>query len=426
MHNTESPLKPTMFARSFDRLAKLPIAAPFRRRASEPAATTPLLPALLQMPTRLPQIVRIAPGGGRRYIYILAFVPTFVALIYFGLFATDRYVAVAQFVVRNASKPQGLSWLGSLLQMAGLSTSQDDDYAVQNYMTSLDAVKDLEQKLPLREFYGRPEADFVARYPSLFYGGSLEQFHRYLQWMISVVYTPSTGLTTIQVQAFRPEDAQAVALALLDLGENLVNRMNERIYQDAVGVATDEVARDQQQLVSAELDLTNFRNKEMMIDPARSSVIITELIAKLDTDLSQTKAQLTALTTSSPNSPQIGTLQAHIKALEAQIRQERSQISDESTGLAGKLEVYEQLSLQREFATKILAEASVRLDTARVDAQRQQMYLDRVVEPSNPDYPMSPESLRMIATVFGLNIFGIMVVWLIVTGIGEHAAAAAR
>lgn len=422
MRTTERPSRP-VFARPREWLGNLPIAAPFRRWLPQTGEAALRLPALWQAPTRLPRVLRTTPSGGGRWIFfILALLPTILAVLYFGFIATDRYVAVAQFVVRTAAKPNGLSGLGSLLHMAGLSNSDDDTYAVQNYMTSLDAVQQLEQKLPLREYYGRPEADFIARYPSLFYGTSLEQFYDYLQWMISVVYVPATGITTIRVEAFRPEDAQAIALALLDLGEQLVNRMNERIYNDAVSVAADEVNHDQQRLVAAELDLTSFRNKEMMIDPDRSSLIVTELIARLESEVSQTKAQLTALTASSPNSPQLGILRERITALQAQILQQRSQISDQSTGLARKLAVYEQLSLQRKFAENILATASSRLETARVEAQRQQLYLDRIVEPSKADYPMAPESLRMVATVFGLNILGILVAWLVSAGIKEHAA----
>ena len=241
--------------------------------------------------------------------------------------------------------------------------------------------------------------------------------------MISVFYTSTTGVSTIRVEAFRPEDAQAIAGALLDLGEDVVNRMNDRIENDAVRVATDEVDRDQQRLIDDQIEITNFRNKEMMIDVNKSSVIVTELIAKLDDDLSQTKAEVTQLTASSPGSPQLGVLQAHVDALEAQILKERSQISDKSTGLAEKLANYERLMMESGFAQHELESASDRLDSARVEAQRQQLYLERIVEPNRPDYSMAPERWRMIASTFGVNVLGLLVAWLIITGVAEHVAA---
>jgi capsular polysaccharide transport system permease protein len=422
MRNTESPPKPEMLARPHEWLKRLPALVSLRGRLPQATERLPTLATVRRLQIMLPKLVTATGGGGRGKRTVLVFIPTILAILYFGLIATERYVAEAKFIVRTAAKPNGLTGLGSLLRMTGLTNSQDQVFAVQDFMTSRDAVKQLEDKLPLAEFYGRPEADFVARYPSLFYGPSLERFNDYLHWMINISYTSTTGITTIRVQAFRPEDAQAVALALLDLGEQLVNRMNVRIYNDAVSVAADEVRRNEQRLIAAEVELTNFRNKETMIDPGKSSVIITELIASLDADLAQTKAQFTELSSSSPNSPQIGVLRGHIAALQAQIQQERAQISDESTGLAQKLADYERLVLEREFAERVLASASTRLDAARVEAQRQQLYLERVVEPNKADYAMMPERLRMIATAFGLNILGILVLWLIFSGIGEHAA----
>jgi capsular polysaccharide transport system permease protein len=241
--------------------------------------------------------------------------------------------------------------------------------------------------------------------------------------MLSVSYSSTTGITTLRVQAFRPAEAQAVALGLLDLGEQMVNRMNERIQADAVRTASEEVSRNEQRLVAAQVAITDFRNRELMIDPARSSVIITELTARLDAELTQTKAQLTEMMAASPSSPQIGALQRHIAALEAQILQERSRISDQSTGLAGKLADYERLVLEREFAKQALIAASTGLDTARAEARRQQLYLERVVEPNKADFPMMPQRLRMMTTTFGLNVLGLLVAWLIFSGVREHAHA---
>jgi capsular polysaccharide transport system permease protein len=424
MRSTEVTPRPVFFARSRAWLSSRAVPPVLRGWLPEPSRTGQRLPALWQASIRLSWRTLAAPGGGGRYRRIvLVFLPTMLSILYFGLIATDRYVSEAQFTIRTASKPHGLTGVGSFLQMAGITHDQDDAYSVQEFMTSRDAVQQLEARLPMLQIYGRPEADFIARYPSIFYGKSLEQFHSYLQWMISVIYTSATGVSTIRVEAFRPEDAQAIAGALLDLGEDVVNRMNDRIENDAVRVAADEVGRDQQRLIDDQVEITDFRNKEMMIDVNKSSVIVTELIAKLDDDLSQTKAEVTQLTASSPGSPQLGVLQAHVDAVAAQILKERSQISDKSTGLAEKLANYERLMMESEFARHELESASGRLDSARVEAQRQQLYLERVVEPNRADYSMAPERWRMIATTFGLNLLGLLVVWLVINGVAEHAAA---
>lgn len=372
---------------------------------------------------------RNAAAGGprkaaaRRAIMALAlFFPSLVALVYYGLLATDRYVAEAQFVVRTASKPTGAASFGALLQMTGLARSQDDVFAVQSFITSRDAVRALAEKLPLREMYADPDADFFARYPSLFFGPSAEQLYKYLRYYITPFYSSTTGVTTLRVQAFRPEHAREIAVELLNLGEQMVNRMNGRIRDDAVRVAAAEVARGEERMIAAQVAITKFRNTELMIDPARSSIIVTELIARLSGELTQTRAQINETSANSPYNPLLAGLRNRANALEKQIGVERSRISDSSDGLARKLAEYERLVLEREFAKHTLDTSAKTLEASRVEARRQELYLERIVEPTATDYAAMPERLRLIATVLGLNLVLVVVGWLILSGVREHAA----
>src|SRR5690349_9809550 len=81
------------------------------------------------------------PHLRRRVLPVLLFLPTIAALVYFGLVATPRYVAEAKFIVHTAAKASGASLsLSSILQLTGISRSQDDVFSVQDFMTSRDAV----------------------------------------------------------------------------------------------------------------------------------------------------------------------------------------------------------------------------------------------------------------------------------------------
>lgn len=355
---------------------------------------------------------------------LLLGLPTLLAIVYFGFIAADRYVSEAVFVVRTAAKPLGTGGLGAVLQMTGLSRSQDDTFSVHDFITSRDAVRRLQAALPLADIYGRAEADAIARYPNLVYGASTEELHKYLLWMIDVTFNTNTGLSTLRVQAFRAEDAQAVAAALLDFSEQLVNEMNDRIQADTVRVNVEEVERNQRRLVEAQIAITRFRNQELMIDPAQSSVIVSELVAKLAAELAQVQTGISEMMQSSPSNPQLPGLRRRADVLAAQIARERTRISDSSDGLANKLAQYEALNMEREFAKQALTASETALETARLEARRQQLYLQRVVQPGVPDYPLMPDALRSIVTVFGINLVAVLVGWLILSGIREHAAAA--
>jgi capsular polysaccharide transport system permease protein len=346
--------------------------------------------------------------------------PTLVAIVYFGFFASDRYVSEARFVVKTAARPNIGGGLASLLQMTGITRAQDDTFAVQDFIMSRGAVAAMPDTVDLRKIYGRDDADRFTRYPNWYYGASEEELFRYLTGMIAVVYNPNTSISTLTVQAFTPQDAQTVALALLDMSETIINRINTRIRDDSVRLAADEVKNAEERVIAAQLAITTFRNREMMIDPARNSIIVTELVGRLSAELSETRATITEMTASSPDNPQIASLSRRAAALEAQIVTERSRITTASDGLADKIAIYERLVIEKEFAARLLSLAIIALETSRTEARRQQLYLQRVVEPSLPDYPLKPERGFTIFAITAANLIALLIIWLMRMGVGSH------
>ncbi len=265
------------------------------------------------------------------------------------------------------------------------------------------------------------EADVLSRYPNIFYGRTLEQFHHYLKWRVEVIYNSNTGISTLKVQAFKPEDATQIADHLLRLSELLINQMNVRIREDSVRFADDEVKRAEQRTIAAQLAITDFRNREVTLDPTRSSIHVMELVARLSGELSTANALLAEVTASSPSSPQLPALQRRVQAIQEQIAIERARISNTSDGLAQKIAQFEQLTLEREFANKALAAAITALDGARSEARRQQLYLERVAGPTKPDQALEPERFFLVATILAVNLIALMIIWLFVAGIRMHA-----
>jgi capsular polysaccharide transport system permease protein len=353
---------------------------------------------------------------------MLVLLPTIAAGVYYGFIATDLYVSEARFVIRSAKPSTAMGGLGAILQLAGLSRSQDDAYAVHDFLTSRDALHQLEARVDVRALYNDPSADILTRYPSPLFGSTDEQFYKYFQRRLSVIVNNSTDLTTMRVEAFTAHDAQLVANDLLALAEGLVNKLNERMQQDEVQVASAEVARAEQRRVDNQIAITEFRNRELILDPGKSSAIVVELIGKLSSELADARADIAETRGNSPNSPQLQSLQERAKAIEDQIAIERGRVASSSDGLADKIAVYERLMLEREFAIRTLEQAVIALETARIEAHRKQMYLERVVEPGLPDEAMEPQRWRTVLTVFGFNVIGLGVLWLIGAGLREHAA----
>ncbi len=358
----------------------------------------------------------------RRHRGSLLFIglPTALAMLYYFLIAADLYASEAKFIVRSPSHMQ-TTGLAGLLQSTGISRSQDDVFAVHDFIMSRDAVTATEKKIDLHSMFNRPEGDIFASYPNLLFPATFEDFFRYYKNRISVGYDSTTGITTLTVKAFRANDAKAIADALLAESEELINRLNQRAHDNAVRDAETSVQLAEDRIAKAQQNTLEYRNRETLLDPGKASGAIFERLSKMQAELAMTRIHLAELDRNSPGSPKRPDLETHISALQQQTAQEQSKLTGASGSMAPKISEYEQLTLQQEFAAKELASAMGSLESARDEARRQQIYLERIVEPGVPDKAEFPRRLRSVFIVLITCFLGYSTGRLLLAGIREHA-----
>ncbi len=345
--------------------------------------------------------------------------PCLLAGLYLFLFATPMYVSEARFVVRSARPAQG-EGLSSVLQGVGLAPGETEAFAAHEYIMSRDAIGDLLRRHDLRRILARPGADLLARFPRPWERNDVESLYRAFPRYVDVRYDSTTGISTLKVKGFRPEDAQRVAGALLTGGEALVNQMNRRAEAGAVREAEITVGEAQARVVAAQRALTAFRTRERLLDPARTSAASLDLIAKLALETAALRAERVALSRLAPASPQLPGLDSRITGYERQIEKERARVVGESDSLAPKIGEFERLQMEREFADRALAAANVALETARLVARRKRLYLQTIVAPNRPDAPLLPRRVQSFALVLvsALLAYGALV--LVLAGLREH------
>jgi capsular polysaccharide transport system permease protein len=295
----------------------------------------------------------------RRWLTAFVIAPTVVTALYLFLFAADRFESEAKFVVRSPSTATA-GQLSSLVQATGIVRSSDDAYIVHAYMRSRDALRKLMSYVDLHRLLDRSGADILWRYPLPFLSPNEEHLLRHFARFVTIEYDQTTGITMLKVQAFRSEDAQTVAEALLKDAEELINRLTERSQTDAISDASREVELSRQRARTALDRITQFRESHSVVDPARLSNASLETIARLALEMSQTSAQMAEVQKSSPDGPQSNTLRFRMRALEEQIQKERELVAGADTSLAPLIADYERLVLEREFAERTFASAQAR------------------------------------------------------------------
>ena len=348
--------------------------------------------------TSVPTIV---PARARRRSYrslpalaLLVIIPTCLAVCYFWLLAANRYESEARFILRAPGRSLAGAAASNLMQNLGASRASDDGYIVKEFLESRDAVAFLEGTVGLRQVLSKGNSDPFWRFPPYFAQENEERLYSFYERMMSASFDAATGVSTLRIQAFTPEDSHALAKALLNAAEALVNRLNERARRDAVSLAELEAERMRQRALAAQTAMTAFRNRERLVDPSQSTLAVLETIGRLSIEAAELSVQLNEIGMSSLQSPQLPTLRNRRGAVEEQISVERSRLAGDTQAIAPRIAEYERLMLESEFATKALVAAMTAVELARVEGQRQQVYLERVAEPSRPDYPAYP--LRIV------------------------------
>lgn len=347
-------------------------------------------------------------------------IPTIIAIIYFGLIASDVYVSESHFVIRSPEK-QSSSALGALLKSSpGVSAAGDEIYAVQEYVQSRDALKALNRDGSVVRAYTWPGIDMFSRFGGFMKDDSFESLFKYYGKRVDVKHEASSAITNITIRAYTARDAFRMNEKLLELSEALVNRLNNRGREDLIRYATTEVRNAEQAAQTAAINLSAFRNQQGIVDPERQATVQLQLVSKLQDELIATKTQLLQLRAFTPANPQVPVLETRVKGLTREIDEEISKVAGGQRSLAGKQVQFQRLNLESQFADRQLASALASLEEARNEARRKQVYLERIVQPNVPDKALEPRRWRAIFSTLALGLVAWAVLSMLTAGMKEH------
>ena len=356
-----------------------------------------------------------------RLFLCLVLVPTALAALYFGFLAHDVYVSESQFVVRTVQRqlPTGI---GSLLQGTGLTQGSSDVYSVQSFLASRDALQVLEQRYHLKRSFGSPRIDSVARFNPLGWDDSFESLLRYYQkFIINTDLDSTSSILTLTVRAFSAAEAHAINEDLLKMSEDFVNQLNERARQDLVRFATADVGTAEKQQRTAVAALSRYRNDHSLYDPGKQSDLQLQEVGALQAELINTRKQLADVRALARDNPQIPALESRARVLTSAIGSEMAKVAGDRSSLSSKTPQYEGITLDRDFAAKYLAVALDSLEQARANAMSQQLYIERIAQPNQPDIAIEPRAVRDVAATLLLSLIVWALASLLVTAVREHA-----
>lgn len=353
-------------------------------------------------PSAVPADLPVAPlRQVRRWLTGLVLVaPVLVSLLYNFVIATPRYASEVAFVVRSSDLPRDRFSIVSLGRGGGIGTSENSE-AVVAYLQSRDALDFINRDGLVSRIFAKQELDPIAKFPSLLAGRSREDFYRHFHHYLRAEFDRATDIIHVQVQAFSAADAQEIARRLVRASEAMVNRLNARAHANIVDGARINLAEASDQLADVLARMAVVRNRDRIIDPELDAGASIRLQSGTAAELSRIEVQLSQTLRSAPQSPLIGQLQARRNALASQLGRQIGATAGNTGSLSDRLRAFEELSARRDVAEKQFLAASLQLVSANGSAKRQQLYLEEIARPNQPDEARYPRRwLNLLMTVF--------------------------
>jgi capsular polysaccharide transport system permease protein len=377
----------------------------FRRPFPRPSGDRDLPP----LPALLTRVAR------RRRILVHLFwiaLPLVAALLYLTLNAATRYDVESDFTVQpllqsagaNLPAARNAAHLMNLAQNA--APGAYEAYMVVDYLQSPDALKTLEQKIGFFDRYRGKTADLFYR-PEPWrlviwhwltgkpYAVPFEDRLAFYNLMVMPRYSMTENIVTLEVQAFGAADAHLIAATLLTMGEDFINRANERVLTDLVRSADGQVRTDQRRLDDDHVKVKAWRAGNSDLDPDQLTQMVTQVVQGLETDL-VTARSAQMRDGDSGNAAARAAAALRVKAIETQIAREQRQLADMERSYAAKFYEYDRLREDIQFAKSAYQNDLVTLQSFRDLAAQQEVYLLRIFAPWVPDEALYPDWLAIL------------------------------
>lgn len=384
--------------------------------AAPPAA--PPAPKVKVVETRAP--ARPARLKLRHILVMFSFLlcvvaPTAVAGFYLYTYAADQYASKVGFTVRREETSSAMELLGGLTSMSTSSSSDTD--ILYEFIQSQELVRAIDDTLDLHALYGKPEQDVVFRLDE---GASIEDLVDYWADMVRIFYDPGTGLIEVEVRAFDPQDARAVAQELFRRSSAMINELSSVAREDTTRYARQELDQAVERLKEARRALTLFRNETQIVDPSADIQGQMGLLNSLQAQLADALIELDLLAgTVRESDPRAEQARRRIEVINTRIEEERRKLGVSGTGVgsgeafADLVGQFESLSVDLRFAEQAYVSALSAFDTAVAEARRQSRYLAAYLQPTLAETPQYPQRETLLA-VLALILFGAWTVTVLV------------
>lgn len=331
---------------------------------------------------------------------IFVFLPTLLAGWYFFSVATPMYSTKSAFLVQQAEGGSGTG-LGSLLP-SQLNVNSDA-IAVQDYLTSKDAMLRLDQDVGFKAHFADPAIDPIQRLDP---NPSNEQAYKLYKKYVKISYDPTEGSIRMEVIAADPELAANFSKALISYAEKRADDLSHRKREDHLRDARESLERAKQERRETQEALVLLQ-EGTIIDPEGLIASLRSQVNNVQIQLQEKELQLAALEDNPrPNKARVEGVKGDIRRMSnllTTLEAKMNEATDGGSSLAQKTAQIRMAQADLATADLLMQSALQTMKQTELEASRQVRYLTTSVTPvasEDPSYPRAFENTILAFLIF--------------------------
>lgn len=355
--------------------------------------------------------------------------PVVVSIWYYYNVASPQYITEAHYIIRgNDKNPADV--LGMITGIPGTSSAAGDALIAQDYILSREFLSQAKYDLDIRSMYTGESIDWWASLRPDVFSVMLNPDERVSEedvlqyWkdnIVQVNFDSNSGITTLEVSAFKPEDAVKVAKTVLTKIESFVNNISEKSRSDSLQLARNEALAAKLELDDIRAKIAKFGDKEQVVVPEQRVLADEGIVTELKSQLAASEAELSRLNSfMQPTSIEVRSIRNKIVSLKRQIAKQTSLAKSKGKTVTRVIQKTSTFQSELLFAEKVYLAAVSSLRGAELEKSRKLRYLDIIVHPQLPDESLKPEKLLSILSVFFISFMIWGIVTLLLATVKDH------
>ncbi len=332
------------------------------------------------------------------------FLPTLLVGYYYFALATPMYATFSTLKVESSATSASGGGGGFF---AGTALDAGDSVVVQEFLSGRQAMLRLDREIGVRDHFSQDHIDSIQRLePDASDAATYKAYKRH----VKIGFDPTDGVIQMEVIAADPELAKRYAEALISYAEEKVDSISQRARDDQMVGSLENLDDAEAAVVEAQNRVIDLKELFSVISTDVEVQLLISRISALELQITEDEISLQELLANErPNRTKVASLERGIANRTEAAEKLRAKLTEGTSDGKSLARIQGELQIaESELATRVLMlqNSLATVEAARIEADRQSLYLETVNQPIAPDEPTYPRAFEN--TILAFLIFSAM------------------